>query len=123
GLRGGDGKAQRGVVTEGRRLLAAALMAAISTSCGAKSPLIVPDVVRTADAVADTVDATADMQCIPATEVCNGRDDDCNGMVDDIDQGHDGITDCLAIAVLGNPGRDPNSNFEHWLRTNGPRVD
>jgi len=95
-----------------------ALGVALLAGCGAKSPLIVPDVGNVVDAATPSPDG-----CVPAPEVCNGRDDDCNGLVDDVDRGHDGITDCLNIVVLGNPGTNPSSDFDSWLRSNGARVD
>lgn len=67
----------------------------------------------------------------PTEQTCDGIDDDCNGFIDDIDEGGDGICDCLAIALVGTPGSLAASQFEQWLidrgtsavRINPPIVD
>ncbi len=61
--------------------------------------------------------------CVPAAEVCNDLDDNCNGVVDDVDAGGDGICDCLSIALFGNKGALPSSEFETWLEAQGTQVD
>lgn len=58
--------------------------------------------------------------------VCDGVDDDCNGFVDDIDAAGDGICDCLVIAIVGNAGPNPSSQFVAWLTmqgTSSARID
>jgi len=60
---------------------------------------------------------------VPSEEVCNHLDDDCNGVVDDIDVGGDGICDCLSIALFGNKGANPSSQFQAWLEAQGTQVD
>ncbi|MEX1363306.1 MAG: hypothetical protein AB1Z98_09285 [Nannocystaceae bacterium] len=66
----------------------------------------------------------ADMggDCVPTSRVemtCDDLDDDCNGLVDDVDEGLDGICDCLAIALVGIPGANSSSSFEQWLTDQG----
>jgi hypothetical protein len=56
------------------------------------------------------------------TEVCDGVDNDCNGRVDDVDSSGDGICDCLAIGIVGEPGQNSSSNFREWLEANGTTV-
>ncbi|MEZ4450232.1 MAG: DUF4350 domain-containing protein [Nannocystaceae bacterium] len=75
----------------------------------------------------DTTDGTTTEDtttgCVPALEICNDLDDDCNGLVDDVDEGHDGICDCLNIVILGNKGANPSSQFADWLTAQGTNVD
>lgn len=77
---------------------------------------------------------TTGSSCVPVSDmemVCDGLDDDCNGVVDEVDEGQDGICDCLAIAIIGTPGSLASSEFEQWLidrgttteRINPPVVD
>ena len=61
--------------------------------------------------------------CVPSPEVCNDLDDNCNNIVDDVDAGGDGICDCLSIALFGNKGANPASQFEAWLEAQGTQVD
>ncbi len=61
--------------------------------------------------------------CIPAPEICNGIDDDCDGLIDNVDEGGDGICDCLRIALVGNKGANPSAEFETWLEDQGTSVD
>lgn len=61
--------------------------------------------------------------CVPTPEVCNDLDDDCNDIVDDVDEGGDGICDCLNIALFGNKGANPAAQFEAWLEAQGTQVD
>ena len=49
-------------------------------------------------------------------EVCNGIDDDLDGNIDNVDEGNDGICDCLLIATIGIPGRwGAGEIFADWL--------
>lgn len=67
--------------------------------------------------------------CVPVAadeQACDGLDDDCNGFIDDIDEGGDGICDCLAIALVGTSGSLAASQFEQWLidrGTSAERID
>jgi len=69
-----------------------------------------------------TGDATT-TGCVPSEEICNDIDDDCNGVIDDVDEGMDGICDCLEIVILGKKGQNPSSEFEAWLEAQGTKVD
>jgi hypothetical protein len=55
--------------------------------------------------------------------VCNDLDDDCDDIIDNLDAGGDGICDCLSIAIWGNKGANPSSQFETWLEAQGTEVD
>ncbi len=81
----------------------------------------------TADPGFDVGDGeTGDRDCIPvadAEQTCDGIDDDCNGFVDDIDEGGDGICDCLAIGIVGTPGSLASSQFQQWLIDRGSSAD
>lgn len=47
---------------------------------------------------------------------CDGSDDDANGVVDDVDQGKDGVCDCLRVATLGLHGEWGGGNVvSGWL--------
>lgn len=49
-------------------------------------------------------------------EVCDGIDNDGNGVIDDVDEGNDGICDCLRIATLGEAGEWGEGDvFAAWL--------
>ena len=61
--------------------------------------------------------------CVPSEEICNDLDDDCDGIIDDVDVGKDGICDCLSIALIGNAGANPSSEFQNWLKAQGTKVD
>lgn len=67
--------------------------------------------------------------CVPVSDVeqtCDDIDDDCNGLVDDVDEGDDGICDCLAIAIVGTSGSLAASEFQQWLVDRGSsatRID
>ena len=69
---------------------------------------------------------TTGSSCVPVADdeqTCDGIDDDCNGFVDDIDEGGDGICDCLAIALIGTPGGLASSQFQQWLIDRGSSAD
>ena len=71
-------------------------------------------------------DETTGPPCVPVADdeqTCDGIDDDCNGFVDDIDEGGDGICDCLAIALIGTPGGLASSQFQQWLIDRGSSAD
>lgn len=51
-----------------------------------------------------------------APEICDGTDNDGNGIVDDVDEGMDGVCDCLRIATLGVAGNaGVGGVFAAWL--------
>jgi hypothetical protein len=69
---------------------------------------------------------TTGSSCVPVADdeqTCDGIDDDCNGFIDDIDEGGDGICDCLAIALIGTPGGLASSQFQQWLIDRGSSAD
>lgn len=82
-----------------------------------------PDPTTGPEITSTTDSSTTAPDCIPAEEVCNDLDDDCNGIVDDVDVGGDGICDCLNIAIFGNEGANPSSQFQAWLEAQGTQVD
>jgi uncharacterized membrane protein len=63
--------------------------------------------------------STTEPECIPALEICNDLDDDCNNKIDDVDVGMDGVCDCLSIALVGNEGANPSSEFQTYLQDLG----
>ncbi|HEY8378652.1 MAG TPA: hypothetical protein VIK91_19295 [Nannocystis sp.] len=79
----------------------------------------------TTDSTTDTTDtsSTSGPDCIPTEEICNEIDDDCDGIIDNVDVGGDGICDCLDIALFGNQGANPSSEFQTWLEAQGTQVD
>lgn len=51
-----------------------------------------------------------------AVEICDGIDNDFNGIIDDVDEGGDGICDCIRIATIGLAGQWGNGDiFADWL--------
>ena len=66
---------------------------------------------------------TTEPGCIPTPEVCNDLDDDCNDIIDDLDVGMDGVCDCLSIALVGNQGYEPSSEFQAYLEDQGTTVE
>jgi len=69
---------------------------------------------------------TTDGDCVAVAEeeqTCDGIDDDCNGFIDDIDEGGDGICDCLAIGIIGTPGSLAASQFTEWLTERGSSAE
>ena len=45
-----------------------------------------------------------------------GVDNDLDGIIDDVDEGDDGICDCLIIATIGQPGEWGDGDvFAAWL--------
>lgn len=71
-------------------------------------------------------ETTGGPSCIPVSDdeqTCDGIDDDCNGFIDDIDEGGDGICDCLAIAIVGTSGGLASSQFQQWLIDRGSSAD
>jgi hypothetical protein len=56
-------------------------------------------------------------------EVCDGKDNDENGIVDDVDEGGDGVCDCLNIGTIGHigPWSDGGNIFEDWLNARTPQ--
>ena len=73
----------------------------------------------TADDTTGGEESTTEPDCIPALEVCNDLDDDCNNKIDDVDVGMDGVCDCLSIALVGNEGANPSSEFQAYLEDQG----
>lgn len=94
------------------------------TSSGTASD---PDESGTAASVFDVAMGTDTAgDCVPTADVemtCDEIDDDCNGLVDDVDEGLDGICDCLAIALVGVPGSNDASQFEQWLVERGTSTE
>ena len=69
---------------------------------------------------------TSGGSCVPVADdeqTCDGIDDDCNGFIDDIDEGGDGICDCLAIGIIGTPGSLAASQFTQWLTDRGSSAE
>lgn len=69
---------------------------------------------------------TGGPSCVPVADdeqTCDGIDDDCNGFIDDIDEGGDGICDCLAIGIVGTSGGLASSQFQQWLIDRGSSAD
>ncbi|MEZ4256346.1 MAG: hypothetical protein R3A78_11670 [Polyangiales bacterium] len=55
-------------------------------------------------------------------EQCGDRiDNDCNGFVDDVDEGEDGLYDCLRIGIFGIAGLNASSTSTSGLRQTGFR--
>ena len=77
----------------------------------------------TADDTTSGGESTTEPDCIPAQEVCNDLDDDCNNKIDDVDEGMDGVCDCLSIAIVGNEGANPSSEFQVYLQDLGTTTD
>jgi len=73
----------------------------------------------TADDTTGGEESTTEPDCVPALEVCNDLDDDCNNKIDDVDVGMDGVCDCLSIALVGNEGANPSSEFQAYLEDQG----
>ncbi len=67
--------------------------------------------------------STTEPGCVPTPEVCNDLDDDCNDIIDDLDVGMDGVCDCLSIALVGNQGYEPSSEFQAYLEDQGTTVE
>lgn len=58
-----------------------------------------------------------------SAEKCDGIDNDGNGIIDDVDEGHDGVCDCLAIGTIGEIGPYSNGGdvFAAWLKARSPQ--
>lgn len=95
---------------------------ATGTSGGSSGDTSTGAVIDTGSSTGDPGSSTGPA-CVPAPEVCNDLDDDCNDIVDDVDEGGDGICDCLNIALFGNKGANPAAQFEAWLEAQGTQVD
>ena len=64
------------------------------------------------------VDANGNPLNIGSEVACDGLDENNNGIVDDVDQGKDGLCDCLRIGFLGALASDAGNAtgaFESWL--------
>ncbi len=67
-------------------------------------------------------ESSTGVDCVPSPEICNDLDDDCDDLIDNVDVGKDGICDCLNIALIGNQGSNPSSQFQTWLEDQGTEV-
>lgn len=78
------------------------------------------------DVAQGETETTGGEACVPVSDVeqtCDDIDDDCNGLVDDVDEGGDGICDCLAIAIVGTSGGLAASEFQQWLIDRGSTAE
>src|SRR5262245_15837123 len=96
------------------RRIAGVIAALVAAGCGPSAPAE-----QSSPDARTSVDGNG---CVPtsSTELaCDGKDDDCNGRIDDVDVGGDGVCDCLRIALVGQAGPLPSSNFQAWLAAQG----